>query len=208
MNILLAHGSSDSRHAEQAKALAMQASEILSEKIELFFLNSEALPDGAYVLPLLLGEGWHARNDIARLSEASNCVMLPPLSSHAIAVACMAGDLAKEALSGDCSVIFALYHFEGFETLMHALDGMRARFPEMERVDMYASPNITESLAQWQIDGVMDIVVQPMIMFEGKTMEHIRRQVAESESSALMGPVLSSHAAFPAFIADCFRSRC
>lgn len=208
MNILLAHGSSDSRHAEQAKALARQASEVLGESIELFFLSSDALPDGARVLPLLLGEGWHARKDISRLSKASSCTMLPPLSNHAIAIACMAGDLAKEALSSDCSAMFALYHLEGFEALAHALDGMKARFPKMEVVDMYAPPGITRALAQWQADGIADIVVQPMVMFEGRTMEHIRRQVAESNSSALIGPVLSSHIAFPAFIADCFKSRC
>jgi len=205
LNILLAHGSSDSRHAAEAERLAKSASQALGEAIELRFLNSESLPDGAKVLPLLLGEGWHAQVDIKRLSEASDCTMLPSLSSRAVPVACMASDLAKETTSGNQNTIFALYHLNGFEAIARALEGLKSRFEHMAVVEMYKSPNVAEQLAQWHEEGMQEIVVQPLALFEGRTMENVRRTVEESKSAASIGPVLSSHTAFPAFIADCFR---
>jgi len=205
MNILLAHGSSDSRHAVQAKGLAEQASAELGDAIELRFLNSESLPAGAKVLPLLLGEGWHAKKDLKRLAEASDCIMLSPLSGHPVPVACMAADLASEALQGDCSAVFALYHLEGFEALGRALEGLGARFERLAVVEMYGSSNVAGQLTQWQGEGVANLVLQPMALFEGRTMEHVRRSVNESGVEAAIGPALTGHAAFPAFIADCFR---
>ncbi len=203
MNILLAHGSSDSRHATQARTLAEQASEELGEPIELRYLNSESLPDGSTVLPLLLGEGWHARIDLKRLSEVSSCTMLPSLSSRAVPIACMAADLAKETLSGDANAIFAVYHLAGFEAITGALMGLSARFNHLSVVEMHGSSSVTEQLLQWQDEG--EVVVQPMALFEGRTMESVRRNVERSGTGALVGPVLSSHIAFPAFVADCFR---
>ena len=203
MNILLAHGSSDSRHATQAQQLADRASTELGEAVELRFLDSETMPEGAKVLPLLLGEGWHAKVDLKRLSEASNCTMLPSLSSRAVPVACMAADLAKETLPGDANAMFAVYHLEGFELITSALKGLTARFNHLSVVEMHGSSSVTEQLLQWQDEG--EIVVQPMALFEGRTMESVRRSVGQSGSGALVGPVLSSHIAFPAFIADCFR---
>ena len=203
MNILLAHGSSDSRHVTQAQQLADRAAEELGEAIELRFLDSETMPDGANVLPLLLGEGWHAKIDLKRLAEASRCKMLPSLSSRSVPIACMATDLAKLALPGEANAIFAVYHLEGFESITHALKGLKRRFNDLSVVEMHGTSSITEQLHQWKEKG--DMVVQPMALFEGRTMESVRRSVEQSGTGAMVGPVLSSHIAFPAFIADCFR---
>lgn len=205
MNVLLAHGSSDSRHATQAQQLADRAAEELGDAIELRFLDSKTMPDTAYVLPLLMGEGWHARVDLKKLAEASSCKMLPSLSSRAVPIACMASDLVKTTLPGDANAIFAVYHLEGFETMTDALNGLKARFERLSVVEMHKSPNVAEALAQWQTEGVENMVVQPMALFEGRTMESVRQTISKSETGALVGPVLSSHIAFPAFIADCFR---
>jgi len=205
MNVLLAHGSSDSRHAAQARELAEDAAIELGEAIELRFLSSEVMPDGARVLPLLLGDGWHAKIDIKKIAAASNCTMLPSLSSHAVPIACMASDLAKERLPGDSNALFAVYHFEGFEAITSALNGLKARFKQLSVVEMHKSPNVAEQLEQWKAKEVSDIVVQPMALFEGKTMESVRRTVEQSATGALVGTALSTHIAFPAFIADCFR---
>ncbi len=205
MNILLAHGSSDSRHATQAESLAERAAEELGTAIELRFLNSEKMPDGARVLPLLLGEGWHARNDIVRLAAASDCTMLPSLSDRAGSIAGMAGDLAAAAFSGEVSAIFAVYHFHGFETVSSELKSLESHFSRMALAAIYSSPNVGGVLAVWQSEGVKNMVVQPMALFEGRTMEKLRRTVAESGIDAQVGPTLSAHAGFSAFIADCFR---
>jgi len=203
MNILLAHGSSDSRHATQAQQLTDRAAEELGEAIELRFLNSEMMPEGAKVLPLLLGEGWHAKVDLKKLSEVSICTMLPALSARSIPIACMASDLAKGAISGNSSAVFAVYHIEGFETIAKALHGLSTRFDDLSVVEMHQSPNVSDQLQQWKERE--NIIVQPIALFEGRTMESVRRSVEQSESDAVVGPVLSSHIAFPAFIADCFR---
>ncbi len=205
MNILLAHGSSDSRHAAEAQALADKAAKQLGEAIELRYLDTVALPAGARVLPLLLGEGWHARNDIARLAAASDCTILPSLSDRATSIAGMAADLATADFSGEVNAIFAVYHFRGFETVMAALHELKNRFPRISLAAMYSSPDVGELLAVWKSEGVKNMVVQPMALFEGRTMEKLRRTVAESEVDAEVGKRLSAHADFPAFIADCFR---
>ncbi|MFC1536391.1 sirohydrochlorin chelatase [Pseudomonadota bacterium] len=209
MNILLAHGSSDSRHATQAQLLAEKAAEELGAAVELRFLSSEKMPEGAHVLPLLLGEGWHAKHDITRLAAASDCTMLPALSARSIPIACMAADLAIDCFpdlqASQCSALFSIYHFDGFETVTKALEGLTQRFSDVAVAGIYSSPTLEESLVQWREDGVQNIVVQPMALFEGRTMEHVRRTVAQSEVDAQVGPVLSSHAGFPGFIADCFR---
>lgn len=210
MNILLAHGSSDSRHAAEVQALADKAAEQLGEGIELRYLDTTAVPEGARVLPLLLGEGWHARNDIARLAAASDCSILPSLSARATAIASMASDLAVNAVSGaqasECSVMFSVYRFNGFETVTKALNGLKERFSRLELAGIHSSPTVEEALALWCDEKVENIVVQPMVLFEGHTMEHVRRTVAASSAGGVTGPALSSHTAFPTFIADCFRA--
>lgn len=205
MNILLAHGSSDSRHAAEALALAEAAAEKLGEAIEVRYLDTESVPDGSRVLPLLLGDGWHAVNDITRLSKASACTMLPSLSDRASSIATIAGDLAENALSGDINTVFALYHFRGFEAVAAELKGLESRFSRISLAAMYSAPNVGEALSQWYDEDVKNIVVQPLALFEGRTMEKVRRIVAESGGNAEVGPTLASHKDFSAFIADCFR---
>ncbi|NOR72996.1 MAG: hypothetical protein GQ467_03910 [Mariprofundaceae bacterium] len=177
----------------------------MGEAIEVHYLDTEALPEGARVLPLLLGEGWHARNDISRLSQASDCSMLPSLSDRASSIAGMAGDMASDTLSGGGNTIFALYHFRGFEAVSSELKGLESHFSRMALAAIYSSPNVGEVLAEWNDEEVKNILVQPLALFEGRTMEKLRRIIAESDVDALTGPVLSSHTGFPAFIADCFR---
>ncbi len=202
MNILLAHGSSDSRHAAQAEKLAERASAILGEAIELHFLSSESMPDGAKVLPLLLGEGWHAKKDLVRLAEASNCTMLPSLSQRGRPIASMASELAGEA---SCSgVVFALYHFNGFEAVAEALKMKAGAFADLEIASIYDSPDITESIAAMRQRGIEKIVVQPLALFEGKTMNKVREIVAASGGGIAIGRELTAHRDFPAFIAGCF----
>jgi len=154
---------------------------------------------------LLLGEGWHARNDIVRLSKASECIMLPPLSDRAASIAGMASDLAADVLSSDANVIFALYHFHGFEAVSIELKRLDSRFSRLSLAAIYSSPNVGEALRQWHGEDLKNILVQPLALFEGRTMEKVRSAVVESDADALIGPVLSSHADFPAFIVDCFR---
>ena len=101
MNILLAHGSPDSRHGEQVRALAGKASEILGEQVGTSFLSEKSLPEGARVLPLFLGGGKHVLVDAPQLIHASGCEMLPPLENQAARIAEMAMDL----VTGETSTV-------------------------------------------------------------------------------------------------------
>ncbi len=205
MNILLAHGSSDSRHAAQAEALAAAASKELGEAIELRFLSNERLPDEARVLPLLLGEGWHAKIDLARLSRQPGCTMLPALSEHPDAIAGMAGELAVGARDEKANALFGVYHFAGFEAVTTALYGLKRKFPRVALAALYSDPKLADVLSLLAEEKVKHLVVQPLAVFEGRTMEHVRRVVAGSGVDAAVGPVLSEHPGFAGFVADCFR---
>ena len=207
MNILLAHGSSDSRHAAQAEVLAEAASEELGEAIELHFLSCERLPGEARVLPLLLGEGWHAKIDLARLSSQSGCTMLPALSEHPDAIASMAGELAAGVREAKANALFGIYHFAGFEAVATALYGLKKKFPRIALAALYSDPKLADVLQLLGEEQVKNLVVQPLAVFEGRTMEHVRRVVADSGVEAVVGPVLSEHSGFAGFVADCFRGK-
>lgn len=209
MNILLAHGSSDSRHGEQAAMLADRAAVILGYSIELRFLSSEVLPAGARVLPLLLGEGWHARKDIVRLAQASDCTMLPSLSQRGGPIASMvtelASELAADRYGGGAGVIFALYHFKGFEAVAEALKTAADAFADSAIASIYDSPDIGESITAMRQRGIEKIVVQPLALFEGKTMNRVREIVADLGGGVAVGRELTAHPDFSDFIAGCFR---
>ena len=86
MFTLLAHGSSHAAHAKQVKALAEQVASLLGKPVGTAFLSDKALPQGAVVLPLFLGDGKHMRHDVPKLIQSSGAKMLAPLFESADAL--------------------------------------------------------------------------------------------------------------------------
>jgi sirohydrochlorin ferrochelatase len=76
VNILLAHGSPDSRHGEQVRQMADKVADLLGEQVGVSFLNEKSLPQGARVMPLFLGDGQHVLVDTPEFIGASGCEML------------------------------------------------------------------------------------------------------------------------------------
>jgi len=199
--VLLAHGSSDARHAAQVRTLAADVSSILGEAVDAAFLSDARLPKGARVLPLFMGAGRHVVEDVPKLTAASRCVLLPPLGQHADGIA----DLVTERLAcagGRNNVIFILYHFTGFERLSAALNSKTDIFSRYALASLHCDPSLTSVLQLWRNEDVTDVTVQPMLLFDGKSMDRVRR--ITDAFDVTMGPVLSELEGFDALVADCF----
>jgi len=204
MKILLAHGSSDSRHGEQVKTLACKVSGLLGEEIGTTFLDDHALPEDATVLPLFLGQGKHVREDIPALIAASGCRLLPALDHYADTIADMAvGHMTKETRR--INALFVLYRFAGFEKLAAALYGRMKICSKHALASLHSEPSVTTVLQHWQQEDVKVISLQPMLLFEGKSMDRLRAMTEPFEIS--VAPVLSEHDGFAAWIADCLREK-
>jgi len=170
MYVLLAHGSSDARHAAQVQSLAARVSEQLGTEVGCAFLSDERLPKDAHVLPLFLGMGRHGARDAPALAERSGAYLLPSLATHAEAIA----DLAYDRVTNDTrriNALFGLYRFAGFEQLYAALHERNRRCSLVAHGALHAEPSIASVLRLWRADGVTPVRLQPMLLFEGKSME-------------------------------------
>jgi len=202
MNILLAHGSSAASHAEQVRSLADTVGGLLGEEVGVAFLDDERLPDGARVLPLFLGEGTHVREDIPQLEAKSDCTLLPSLSAHAEAIAELAYDLAT-VHTRRLNVLFALYRFAGFEALAAALHNSNKRCSLVAMGSLHSEPSVSSVLQHWQGEGIDRVTLQPMLLFEGRTMDRVRGMT--EGFGVTINPPLSGHDGFAALIAACLK---
>jgi len=204
MKILLAHGSTDQRHGEQLTALADTVSGLLDAEVGVAFLSDDALPRGATVLPLFLGEGRHGTVDAPTLAEKSQSILLPSLATHADQIA----DLAYERVTANgrrVKVLFGLYRHAGFEGLYAALHARNKRCTLVAHGALHAEPKVAYVLKLWREDGVSPVKLQPMLLFNGKSMDEMAAQ-AEGEDIEIL-PVLSQTPGFSELIAQCFREQ-
>lgn len=205
MNILLAHGSPDTRHGEQVRQLAGKASEILGEQVGTSFLSEKSLPKGARVLPLFLGAGKHVLVDAPQLIRVSGCEMLPPLENQAAKIAEMAYDLVTGE-TRRVNALFVIYSFSGFEKLATELYKQSKRCSKVALAALHASPSIEAVLEFLQDEGMKQVTLQPMLLFEGRTLDMVQAMADQAKSPQItLGPVLAAHEAMPALIADCLR---
>jgi len=201
MNYLLAHGSSAAIHAGQVQTLATEVADILGETVSVSFLTDNALPKGATVLPLFLGQGKHVCEDIPKLIAASDCTLLPPLDAHADAIAEMAVDqITKETRR--INAMFVLYRFVGFEKLAAALYGRVKRCSKHALASLHGEPSVKTVLELWQQESVNPISLQPMLLFEGKSMDRLRGMTKPFNIN--IAPVLPEYDGFSELVAQCF----
>jgi len=203
MKVLLAHGSTDTRHGEQMQTLACKVSELLDEDVGTAFLGGCKLSKGATVLPLFLGEGKHVREDIPSLVAASDCVLLPNLAASADRIAALAlQELTKETRR--INALFVLYRFAGFEKLAAALYAQVKICSKHALASLHSEPSLTAVLEHWQQEGVKPVALQPMLLFEGKSMDRLRAMSEPFDVN--IKPVLSEYDDFPALVAQCFKA--
>ena len=187
MKVLLTHGSSDVRHAREVRALAARVSERLGEEVGCAFLSDERLPKGAHVLPLFLGHGRHEAEDAPALAERSGAHVLPSLAVHADAIADLAYDRAT-ANGRRVNAMFGLYRFVGFEALYAALHERNRRCSLVAHGALHAEPSVASVISLWREDGVTPIRLQPMLLFEGNSMEDMAA-MAEGEDVEILPPL-------------------
>jgi len=189
MFALLAHGSSDARHAGQARALAARVSERLGEEVGCAFLSDAALPQGARVLPLFLGHGRHLGEDVTRLVERSGAELLPPLADHADQVADLAYDRVTRG-NRRVNALFGLYRFAGFEALYAALHRRNRSCRLVAHGALHAEPSVASVVKLWREDGVVPIRLQPMLLFEGRSYDEMAAQAMGEDFLELLVALL------------------
>ena len=207
-DILLAHGSPDARHGDQVRQLAGQASDLLGHEVRVAFLSDKALPAGSRVLPLFLGIGQHMRLDVPKLVAASNCELLPSLAGQGDRLAGMAMDLVNGE-AGRANALFSVYRFFGFEEVVAALYRQASKCAKMALASMHGEPSLVSVLELWRREGVAEVSVQPMLLFDGFTCDKLRIAASRVEGLTIhFGPVLAEHPAMPQLIADCLKEGC
>jgi len=190
LNILLAHGSSDARHAEQVRALAANVSEKVGEAVGCAFLSDHRVPEGAHVLPLFLGEGGHGLVDAPQLAENSGAVLLPSLAHHADAIAKLACDCIAQSKARE-HLLFGIYTFAAFEALNRALLAHGGRFGQMTVAALHDEPNVASVIRQWRAQGSGRIILQPLLLFDGRSMDEMAGQ-AKGDDIEILPPLAHS----------------
>jgi sirohydrochlorin ferrochelatase len=205
MNILLAHGSPDPRHREQAALLASRTAAVLGDEVQVAFLDDMDIPRGGRVLPLFLGEGRHAGQDAARFAQRCGGMLLPPLAEAAGRLAEMGVSMAASMLTPREPAIFAFYRFRSFERLLAGVYAQRKRLTRMSMASLHGAPSCADMLRFWEQEGAQRLAVQPMLLFAGQSLEAL---TAGFESAALQvawGEPLGAHADMPRLVADRLR---
>jgi len=199
--VLLVHGSNNGLYQQQLNALADDVSTILGEKVAVATLSDNALPKGATVLPLFLGQGKHMQEDVAQLIQNAKATMLPPLYEHSDALAeLVLGELTQD--SKRIHLLFAVYQFTGFEKLVAALY-QHAKGCSMSAMSaLHGSPNIQNVLNNIAQQGIKGIVLQPMFLFEGHSLTECKKAVQGSSMHVEINPALVKTTGFAALIAN------
>ncbi|HID35822.1 MAG TPA: hypothetical protein EYP39_00360 [Ghiorsea sp.] len=170
MFTLLAHGSSHAKHAAQANMLAEKVSQGLDEQVQVSFLSDNALPEGAKVLPLFLGEGKHMQQDVPALMRSSNASILATPADAADSLAdLVVSELTQE--SKRIHVVFVVYQFTGFEKIVAALYKRAKKCSLVAMATLHGKPNVESVLKNLEQQGIKKVVLQPMLLFEGHSLD-------------------------------------
>jgi sirohydrochlorin ferrochelatase len=207
MNLLLAHGSPDLRHREQAADLAARASEALGDEVRAVFLDDADVPHGAKVLPLFLGEGRHAGADAEGFAQRFAGTMLPSLADAAGQLAEMGVSMAAGLVGLREPAIFVFYRFRRLERLVAGVYAQRKRLPKMSMASLHGKPGTADMVRFWEGQGVKHLAVQPMLLFGGQSLDAMSAGIGSSTLQIICGEPLAAHADMPRLVADRFRGK-
>lgn len=205
MNLLLSHGSPDSRHQKQAEALALRVSEMLGDEVRIATLDDSDAPHGTRVLPLFLGEGRHALKDAEAFADRFDASLLPPLAESAGRLADLGVSMAESIAARNEPVIFIYYRFQHFERLVASVYAQRKRLPKMSMASLHGAPGFADLARFWEKEGVTRLAVQPMLLFAGCSLDSMQAGAGSLVPDIAWGEPLAMHSEMPQLIADCFR---
>jgi len=204
MNVLLSHGSPDDAHRLAVEALAAGVSIQLGEPVTAAFLD-DALPDRARVLPLFLTQGRHLRNDVPAMIQAADACLLAGPADFPAEMAEMALESVVELRNKQRAVMFALYRLGGAQALMAELYDRSKKFSLPAIAGLYGQCDAASVLRLWKSEGHKDALVQPVLLFPGHSLDALRQAAQDSGLNIAIGPVLSEHPRFTAWLAERFK---
>ena len=204
MNLLLSHGSPNDVHRHAVEALAGKVSVSLGEAVNTAFLGDD-LPEGARVLPLFLTHGRHLENDVPKMAEASRVQLIAGPAEYPDKMAEMALELAVGLRSKQRAVMFALYRLAGAQALMAGLYERSKKFPLPAIAGLHGACDVASALALWKSEVIADVLIQPVLLFPGHSLEALRDVAQASGLNVDTGQSLSEHAGFAEWLAGRFR---
>ena len=206
MNILLSHGSPNDVHRKAVEALAGKVSLALGESVNSAFLGDD-LPKGARVLPLFLTHGRHLEVDVPEMAEASGAQLIAGPAEYPADMAQMALELAVGQRNKQRAVMFALYRLGDAHDLMAELYERSKKFPLPSIAALHGQCNAASVLALWKAETITDALIQPVLLFPGHSMDALTEVAKKSDMDFSVGPVLSDHPRFAAWLAGCFKGK-
>jgi len=204
MYVLLTHGSSNAKHAEQANKLAEKVSTILDGQVSVSFLSDKNLPERATVLPLFLGEGKHMKQDVPVLIQQSDVSVLPALADAADAIAdLVVGELTQT--SKRIHVVFVIYQFTGFEKVVAALYKRAKGCSTVAMAALHGHPTIMSVLQNLEQQGTKKVLLQPVLLFDGHSLDACRAMAQQTTMEVEIKSPLVNLAGMDVWIAQQFK---
>lgn len=204
MNILLSHGSPDAAHRQSVEELAQTVSAELGEAVGTAFLD-DALPQGARVLPLLLGRGRHADTDVPDMIEAAGPELLTGPAEHPAAMADMAFELAQQKRGKQRAVMFAPYRLSAAQALVAELYERSKKFSLPAIAGVHGQCDAPSVLRLWAAEGLKEALIQPVLLFPGHSLQALKDAGAQSGLEVAIGATLCAHPGLAAWLAGRFR---
>lgn len=205
MFVLLAHGSKHAVYQQQLNTLAKDVSVILSEPVAVATLSDASLPKGATVLPLFLGQGKHLKQDVPTLMQSSQAIPLPALADKADDIAkLVVSQLTQQ--SKRIHVLFVVYQFTGFEKLVAGLYKHAKGCSMAAMSALHGAPNISSVLENIQAQGVKKVIVQPVLLFDGHSLDMCQSLAKEVDIELDIKPALIESEGFADLVADILKT--
>jgi len=204
LNILLSHGSPNDVHRHTVEALCGKVAQALGEEVYAAFLGDD-LPQGARVLPLFLMHGRHLEKDVPKMMGSADARLITGPAEYPSDMAQMALELAVEQRKKQRAVMFVLYHLGATEALMAELYERSKKFSLPAVAALYGQCDVASVLRLWKEEGIVDVLVQPVLLFPGHSMDTLSGVADASGLEVSTGRVLSAHPQFANWLAAQFR---
>jgi len=206
VNILLSHGSPNDVHRHAVEALCGKVAQVLGGEVGAAFLG-DVLPQGAKVLPLFLTHGRHLEKDVPAMAEMADVKLIAGPAAYPADMAEMALTLAVGKRQKQRAVMFALYRLSVAGALMAELYERSKKFPLPAIAALHGQCDVVSVLRLWKSEGIRDVLIQPVLLFPGHSMDALGQVARESGLDVAIGPVLSEHPRFAEWLAGRFQEK-
>ncbi|MDQ7001506.1 MAG: CbiX/SirB N-terminal domain-containing protein, partial [Ghiorsea sp.] len=139
--------------------------------------------------------------DVPQLIQAAQATMLAPLFEHSDALAALVvSELTQD--SKRIHLMFSGYQFTGFGRLVASLYQQSKGCTMAAMSALHGSPNISNVLQNIQVQGVKKIIIQPVLLFDGHSLDMCTTLAKQVDIELDIKPALVETTGFAALIAD------